>query len=173
MDYIDFPVNQGRETTYGGTFQFEAMRSFAPDRQFRAHTGLSVSAGRIWPEDSNAGSLPVGAMVPVQWRAGVDIDWDRWQIAPRIAIVGKQRLLMTAMSGDGLVRRTLDGYSTVDVNVRRRNLLGHLDAFVTVENAFDRRYRSINERAYTNPEEFIGIPQNPRRITVGLELRLR
>jgi hypothetical protein len=44
---------------------------------------------------------------------------------------------------------------------------------VTVENAFDRRYRSINERAYTNPEEFVGIPQNPRRFTVGLELRLR
>ena len=112
-------------------------------------------------------------MVPIQLRAGVDIDWDRWQIAPRIAIVGRQRLLMTTASDDGLVRRTLDGYSAVDVNVRRRKLLEHLDAFVTIENAFDRRYRSINERAYTNPEEFVGIPQNPRRITVGVELRLR
>jgi outer membrane receptor protein involved in Fe transport len=173
VDYIDFPVNQGRETTYGGTFQFEAMKSFAADRQFRAHAGLSVAAGRIWPEDSTASSLPIGAMVPVQLRAGVDIDWDRWQVAPRIAIVGKQRLLKTTMSDAGLVRRTLDGYSTVDVNLRRRNLLEHLDAFLTVENGFDRRYRSINERAYTNPEEFVGIPQNPRRITVGVELRLR
>ena len=110
-------------------------------------------------------------MVPVQLRAGVDIDWDRWQIAPRLAIVGNQRLLVTTTGDDGLVRRTLDGYSTVDVNVRRRNLAAHLDAFVTVENAFNRRYRSINERAYTNPEEFIGIPQNTRRITVGLEIR--
>jgi outer membrane receptor protein involved in Fe transport len=59
------------------------------------------------------------------------------------------------------------------VNVRRRNLLDHLDAFVTVENAFDRRYRSINERAYASPEEFIGIPQNPRRITVGFDFRLK
>jgi len=42
VDYIDFPVNQGRETTYGGTFQLEAMKSFAPDRQFAAHAGLSV-----------------------------------------------------------------------------------------------------------------------------------
>jgi outer membrane cobalamin receptor len=173
VDYIDFPVNQGRETTYGGTFQVEAMKSFAPDRQVAAHAGLSVADGRIWPENSNADSLPVGAMVPVQLRAGVDVDWDRWQVAPRLAIVGNQRLLATTTSADGLVRRTLDGYSTVDVNVRRRNLFTHLDAFVTVENAFDRRYRSINERAYTNPEEFVGIPQNPRRITVGLELRLR
>jgi outer membrane receptor protein involved in Fe transport len=112
-------------------------------------------------------------MVPVQLRAGVDIDWDRWQIAPRLAIVGNQRLLVTTTGNDGLVRRTLDGYSTADVHVRRRNLFAHLDAFVSVENAFDRRYRSINERAYTNLEEFVGIPQNPRRITVGLELRLR
>jgi outer membrane receptor protein involved in Fe transport len=52
-------------------------------------------------------------------------------------------------------------------------VLRHLDAFVTVENAFDRRYRTINERAYINAEEFIGIPQNPRRITVGFELRLQ
>jgi outer membrane receptor for ferrienterochelin and colicin len=173
VDYIDFPVNQGRETTYGGTFQLEAMKSFAPDRQFAAHAGLSVADGRIWPESSNGDSLPIGAMVPVQLRAGVDLDWDSWQFAPRLAIVGKQRVLATTTGDDGLVRRTLDGYSTVDVNVRRRNLFAHLDAFVTVENAFDRRYRSINERAFTNPEEFVGIPQNPRRITVGLELRLR
>lgn len=172
VDYIDFPVNQGRETTYGGTFQFEAMKSFGPDRQLAAHAGLSLADGRIWPEDSNSGSLPIGAMAPVQLRAGIDFDWDRWQIAPRLAVVGNQRLLVTT-TGDDRLRRTLDGYSTVDVNVRRRSLLGHFDAFVTVENAFDRRYRSINERAYANPEEFVGIPQNPRRISVGLEARLR
>jgi outer membrane cobalamin receptor len=170
--YIDFPVNSGRETTYGGTFQLEAMRVFAPDRRVAAHAGLSLVDGRIW-QDSTSPSLPVGAMSPVQLRAGVDIDWARWQMAPRLAVVGGQRLLATTMGQDGLVRRTLDGYSTVDVNLRRRNVVPHLDAFVTVENAFDRRYRNINERAYTNPEEFIGIPQNPRRVTVGFELRLR
>jgi hypothetical protein len=46
-------------------------------------------------------------------------------------------------------------------------------AFVTVKNAFDRRYRSINERAYASAEKFIGIPRNPRRITIGLEVRLK
>jgi outer membrane receptor protein involved in Fe transport len=112
-------------------------------------------------------------MVPVQLRAGFDLDWDRWQIAPRLAVVGTQRVLATTVGSGGPVRRTLDGYSTVDVNVRRRRLFAQLDAFVTVENAFDRRYRSINERAYANAEEFVGIPQNPRRVTVGLEIRLR
>jgi outer membrane receptor for ferrienterochelin and colicin len=173
VDYIDFPVNEGREMTYGGTLQFEAMKSFGLDRHVAAHAGLSVADGRIWPEDEHDGSLPIGAMVPRQLRAGVDLDWNRWQVAPRLAIVGNQRLLATTESDAGVVRRTLDGYSTVDVNVRRRNVVAHLDAFVTVENAFDRRYRAINERAYTSPEEFVGIPQNPRRITVGLDLRIK
>src|SRR5437762_2805725 len=83
-----------------GTFQLEAMKSLAPDRQFAAHAGLSVADGRIWPENSGAGSLPIGAMVPVQLRAGVDVDWDRWQIAPRLAIVGNQRLLVTTAGDD-------------------------------------------------------------------------
>jgi hypothetical protein len=42
-----------------------------------------------------------------------------------------------------------------------------------LENAFDRRYRMININAYTSPEELIGSPQNPRRITIGFDLRLR
>jgi len=101
----------------------------------------------------------VGAMVPLQLRAGVDLDWDRWQVAPRLAMVGTQRLLATTVGRTGLSGARSTGYSTVDVNVRRRSLFAHLDAFVTVENVFDRRYRSVNERAYTNPEEFVGIPQ--------------
>jgi len=58
------------------------------------------------------------------------------------------------------------------VNVRR-NLFSTLDAFVTIENALDRRYRTSNRRAYTNPEELIGMPQNPRRVSVGFSLRVR
>jgi hypothetical protein len=35
----------------------------------------------------------------------------------------------------------------------------------------DQRRHDI--RAYTNPEEMIGSPQNPRRIAVGFDVRLR
>lgn len=38
---------------------------------------------------------------------------------------------------------------------------------------FYRRYRTINTHAYTNPEELIGAPQNPRRVSVGFSLRIR
>ena len=48
-----------------------------------------------------------------------------------------------------------------------------VDAFLTIENALDHRYRTLNPGAYTNPEELIGAPQNPRRVTVGFSLRVR
>ena len=73
--------------------------------------------------------------------------------------------------GATTIRRTLPGYTTVDVNVRR-NVFDRLTAFVMVENALDARYRHINARAYTNPEELVGAPQNPRRLTGGFEIRL-
>jgi iron complex outermembrane receptor protein len=170
VDYIDFPSNNGRETTYGGTLMLTAVRSIAANRQVTAHAGLSLADGRVWAQDETIGSLPIGGMAPVQLRFGADIDWDRFSVTPRVAVAGRQRLSATTLAGDE--RRALDGYWTCDVNVRRRDVVKHLDAFVTVENAFDRRYRTINERAYINAEEFIGIPQNPRRITAGFELRL-
>jgi hypothetical protein len=34
------------------------------------------------------------------------------------------------------------------------------------------RYLTINPRAYTNLEELIGAPQNPRRLTVGFSLQV-
>jgi outer membrane receptor protein involved in Fe transport len=74
---------------------------------------------------------------------------------------------------DARVRRTIPGYVTVDLNLRRREVVRHIDLFLTVENAFDARYRAINQRAYLSPEELIGAPQNPRRITLGFDLRLK
>ena len=109
-------------------------------------------------------------MSPMQLRFGADIDLGNWSVAPRLAVVGTQRVLAT--TEDISARRTLDGYSVVDVNVRRLSVFKNVNAFLTLENLFDRRYRNINARAYSNPEELIGAPQNPRRLTVGLELRL-
>jgi hypothetical protein len=31
----------------------------------------------------------------------------------------------------------------------------------------------MNLRAFTNPEEFAGSPQNPRRVIVGVDVKLR
>ena len=51
--------------------------------------------------------------------------------------------------------------------------MANVDGFVTIENALDARYRNMNLRAFTNPEEFAGSPQNPRRHTAGVQVRFR
>lgn len=171
VDYIDFAVNEGHSSTYGGSLGVDYTRIFTPDRRLEAHARVVYVDGRERNEEENI-NLPIGAMSPLQLRIGADLDWGLWRLAPRLSIVGAQRLLATTVVGRSLERRTLDGYATVDVNVRR-NLFKGLDAFLTLENAFDRRYRTINARAYTNPEELIGAPQNPRRVSVGFSLRVR
>lgn len=172
VDYIDFAVNEGHAFTYGGSLGANYARAFGSDRRFEAHAAAVFADGREWPEDGTDLSLPTGAMAPVQLRFGADLDWNLWRVAPRLGIVSAQRLLATAIVDGSLERRTLPGYATVDLNIRR-NLFKSFDAFVTVENALDRRYRTINARAYTNPEELIGAPQNPRRVSVGFTLRMR
>jgi len=87
-----------------------------------------------------------------------------------VAVVGAQRVLATAGAAGSLERRTLPGYATLDVNVRR-NLVKGVSAFLTIENALDRRYLNANPYAYTNLQELIGAPQNPRRLSVGVSLR--
>jgi outer membrane cobalamin receptor len=174
VDYIDFPVNEGRATIYGGTLGATFLQPLGLDRRLQAHAALTLADGTVSDSDDEITSrLPVGGMSPLQARLGADFDWDGWSASPRLAIVGRQRVLATYLAGDSLRRRTLDGFLTMDATVRRREVVRHVDAFVTVENALDRRYRTINARAFNNPEEFSGAPQNPRRLTVGFDWRLK
>jgi iron complex outermembrane receptor protein len=171
VDYIDFAVNEGHAYTYGGSIGADYLRAFGSDRRFEAHAAVVFVDGQEWTQDETPIGLPTGAMAPVQLRFSTDLDWYRWSVAPRVSIVGAQRLLATTLQDGRRERRTLDGFATVDVNIRRR-LFRSFDLFVTVENAFDRRYRTINTHAYTNPEELVGAPQNPRRVSAGFTLRI-
>ncbi|HEX9365517.1 MAG TPA: TonB-dependent receptor [Vicinamibacterales bacterium] len=172
VDYIEFPVNEGQATLYGGTFGFDFLHVVDLDRRISAHGGVTFVDGRTTegaPAESD-NLLPLGAMAPVQLRLGADVDWRRWSLAPRLSVESAQRLIAPTAA---LTRRTLPGYATLDVNIRRREVVRHVDAFLTLENAFDVRYRSINARAYLNPEELVGGPQNPRRVTVGFDVRFK
>jgi outer membrane cobalamin receptor len=173
--YIDFAVNEGSARTYGATLALDFATSFAPDRRMRARGALSLADGRILSQVASLEAkrrIPIGGMSPVEARFGADIEWGRWTVAPRLAISGRQRLQATDLIGENVVRKTLDGYALFDVNIRRRQVLTHVDLFLTLDNALDARYRHINVRAYTNPEELIGAPQNPRRVTLGVEIRV-
>jgi outer membrane cobalamin receptor len=173
--YIEFPVNEGDETTYGGTLGVDFVKSFGSSGHLEARAALSVADGRVSSKDADGSmsDLPVGGMAPLQVRLGTDIRWGRWSAAPRVAISSRQRLRELEEGEGPPARRSLAGYSTLDVNLRREEAFFRpLTLFMTVENALDARYRHINLRAYANPEELIGAPQNPRRITVGVQLEL-
>jgi outer membrane cobalamin receptor len=174
VSYIDFAVNQGTAATYGGTLALDFSRSLRTDLRVTARAALSLADGHVSDQDpALAGRrIQAGGLAPVQSRFSADIDWGRWSVAPRLAVSGPQRVLATERIGDTVARRTIDGYATLDVNVRRRQVFRRADLFLTIENALDARYRHINARAYSNPEELIGAPQNPRRVTVGCELRV-
>jgi outer membrane receptor protein involved in Fe transport len=171
--YIDFAVNEGNESLHGGSVGLQYVRGLGDGRRLEGYAAAAYVDGRAREQDDIDAALPLGAMSPLQFRFGVDLDWDAWRVAPRLSVVGRQRLLATQTAADGSTeRRTLDGYATVDANIRR-TLSRNLDGFVTIENALDRRYKTINTRAYNNPEELIGAPQNPRRLSVGFSLRIR
>jgi outer membrane receptor for ferrienterochelin and colicin len=168
---IEVSTNEGREHSYGGAAGIDIIRLLGSNRQIAGRLSVSLTDGQL--EDS-VDKLQTGGMAPVQMQAGTDIRWNAWSVAPRLSIVGRQRVLAVSVGADGGVKRhTLDGYALVNVNFRRAEVLRNVDAFMTVENALDRRYRSINLRAFNNPEEFVGAPQNPRRIIVGLQVRLK
>lgn len=172
VDYIDYAVNNGRAISYGGSLGADYLLVLGDDRRIEVHAAAVRVEGREWASDQATASLPTGAMSPVQFRLGADLDWGRWQMAPRLMVVGRQRLLATRDDGESTERRTLDGYTVFNVNVRRQ-LFSAVHAFVTLENVFDRRYRTVNTQAYINPAEMIGSPQNPRRIAVGVALRMQ
>ena len=167
---IERPSNEGGATTYGATGGVQLHRSFGLERRVDGHIDVSVAGGHI--EDLPVGTrLPLGGMSPIEARAGIDVDWDRWIVAPRLSMSGRQRLV--AFDEGTLARHTLRGYATVDLNIRRlRVFSSRVNAFLTIENALDRRYLNINSGAYTDSDQLVGAPQNPRRITVGVDVRV-
>jgi iron complex outermembrane receptor protein len=169
VETIEIPANEGGATTYGGAIGLRIRRSFGPEREIDGRVDISIAGGHIWDVEIDR-NLAIGGMSPIRAHAGVDLDWYRWIVAPRLSIVGPQRLL--AFDERTLARRSLPGYATVDVNVRRLRVFPRVNAFLTVENAFDRRYRNINSGAYMDPEQLVGALQNPRRVTVGFDVRV-
>jgi outer membrane receptor for ferrienterochelin and colicin len=168
---IEVSINEGNLRTYGGGAGIDVVRPLGTNGQITSRASLSLADGRT---ADAAEQVEAGGMAPVQIQMSSDVRWNAWSISPRVSFVGRQRLLAAMADSAGRMRRrTLDGYALLNMNVRRNNVFKNVDAFVTIENALDRRYRSINLRAFNNPEELIGAPQNPRRVTVGLQVRLR
>ena len=144
VDYIDFAVNEGHAVAYGASLGLDYLRTFGPTRRFEAHAAAALANGREWEKDD----INVSVADRRRWRRSSSVSapistgtagasprgsrsWARSGCWPQPSVAGS------------LERRTLPGYATVDVNIRR-NLFRTLDAFLTIENALDRRYRTLN-----------------------------
>ena len=71
-------------------------------------------------------------------------------------------------------RYRLPGYRLVNLNLGRewQTSLGQAGLRLSITNAFDARYRNINYEAKPGPAiAFFGVPQEPRRISLGLSFR--
>jgi outer membrane receptor protein involved in Fe transport len=172
--YIDFLVNEGNQRIYGATLGLNFVKHLSAGRSVSGHASLSLADGNVSQFDAieTVSRLPIGGMAPVMLKASVEARGDKWDVTPRVTAFGRQRLPAIERLGDSVLRRTLSGFATVDVTVRRSDVFKELDLFVTVENVLDARYRHINLNAYSNPEELVGAPQNPRRITVGAQIQV-
>lgn len=166
--YIDFPVNEGHEDLHGGALDVRFLKSWSTTRRLELHAGMSLVDGNGFDGEVGSEVLPVGGIAPLQFRTGFDVEMGAWTGAASLMAFGRQRVL--ALTGD--TRDTLPGFRVVDLNLRRNQITRRIDAFLRVENALNARYVHINERAVTNPEEFVGAPQAPRRISIGIDLRV-
>jgi outer membrane receptor for ferrienterochelin and colicin len=169
--FIQQSINGGRETTHGGTVSADYLLRPSRNRQLRVRGSLSLADGSVDDDSAPGGTIESGGFAPVLFQASADLDWDEWSFAPRLITAGRQRALaLEGPEAGPLTRRTIAGYTTVDLSVRRARVAGPVGLFMTVDNLFDARYRHLNLRAFSNPEEFEGSPQNPRRITIGAQV---
>jgi outer membrane receptor protein involved in Fe transport len=172
--FLQQSVNGGAETMHGGTIGMSVIATPGPGRRVSLRGSVSLATGHVREDSAPGGIVESGGMSPVLGQFGADVDWNLWSLAPRLVAVGQQRAIALDTSDAGVWRRrTLPGHATLDMTLRRRRIFGMFDAFAAVENLLDTRYRALNLRAFTNPEEMEGSPQNPRRISAGLQLRLR
>jgi outer membrane receptor protein involved in Fe transport len=132
-------------------FGVDYLKSWNGDRQLAARAALSLADGRT--EDDDDGRLPLG-----DWRRCRCVSAPMSIGAPGASRASHDRWHATRVgfeiaTNGSLVRKTLDGYTTMDLSVRRRRVFNHSDLFVTIENVLDRRYVNINPRAFNHPEE--------------------
>ena len=91
---IDFPINEGNESTLGATLGADVARTVASDIRINARASVTVVDGRTFHEESDGTIrfIEAAGIAPVQFRLGVDVRGGRWSLAPRMMVSGSQRL---------------------------------------------------------------------------------
>lgn len=168
VDFIEVRTNLGKQHNTGGTAQLDYLKSFGERKKVSAYLSCSLVDGKVDAQGTGQEN-EIGQIAPTMVRLGGELVWNRWSLSPRLTWVGTQRVANLDANGK---RYTLDGYKTLDLNLRVEAIQG-LEAFLNVSNTLDAKYRNINLGAFasTNDIEFKGAPQDPRRIALGIQAR--
>lgn len=166
VEAIQVFANQGFNEIHGGTLQWDHRFPLPGEGLGRGVLALSYVDGTIEDAQFHFRRLELANVAPWQLRVGGDLRWRRWSASPRILWVGRQRRL-DVEPGRPDRRRDLPGYTRLDLTVNLRTSW-RADVFLDVQNATNARYYNVGAESNLNPIGFIGTPQNPRRLTVGL-----
>lgn len=176
VDHIEVPINQGRQRNYGLTASLQYLTVLGLDRKLEVAAALSYLDGRVDEEDAAGTTREIPVISPFSAKAVATLSLPAWVFTARLVAYGAQRA-PALRADDETARQTIPGYALLNLNGRYR-WTEHLDVTWAVENALDLRYHAVGR--HTRPDapddrsnfEFpAGLPQDPRRITLGLTVR--
>ncbi len=173
--YLGWPVatilvveNQGEQVNEGGHLGLRFPWWGPGLLKGRLHATVSYVGGYVERPGSTA-HTELGQIAPWIGQVGAELNWGPWSCAPRLLWVGTQRFAgVDPASGK---RLRIPGYRAVNLLVERSVEMGpgQLAFRLEVRNAFDVRYRNLNEGASLGASpEFFGVPQDTRRVALGI-----
>jgi iron complex outermembrane receptor protein len=167
VDFIEVLINQGEQINRGGSLRLDYAGALPGKGRAQAHLALSYVDGTVDVRgDGRKVELP--NIAPWTLRVGADVSWGSFNLSPRITRLNRQRLL-DVEPGRPDRRKTLAGYTLLDLSLSYR--FAALEAFLRVDNALDATYRNVSPQSNLNAIEFVGTPQNPRRVMGGVAWR--
>lgn len=163
--YIQVMGNQGRMTSLGGHLQVDLLLPVGEAGRLNLFAGYSCVDGKV--EQDGRPEVDMGYVTPRLFKAGAEFAWGAWTGSALLTATGRQRT-NGLVAGDSGARATVGGFRELNVAFGYR--WRRLEAFLKAQNALDARYRNLNENAFLGDYEFKGMPQNPRRLSLGLRV---
>lgn len=175
---IEIRTNRGQQKNTGGTLKLDYLKLLGGDRKLTAYcTYSTVDGKREDPAERGGAALEIPKTTPEMAHLGVDLVLGRWSFSPRYSWFSAQRVYALEKTSDK--RHTLPGYKVLDLSFRVMAYKG-VEAFATVTNALNEKYRNVNELPV--PSEYVadntygqyglqyyGSPQDTRRYSVGVQ----
>jgi outer membrane receptor protein involved in Fe transport len=179
VGFIEVITNQGEQLNYGGSLRIDYVGEIKRSK-VNAYFSYSYVDGEVDVDgDKNTPAIQIPAVTPHIFRMGIEYQHKKWQASLRGIMLGKQRAF-TQRVDNPLHRQEVEGYFLLNLSTNYR-FNDSFTAFIFVKNLLDARYYDVNlgaapegttQGAAANAELANGMPQNPIRMSLGLQIRL-